>query len=84
MVEVDTSRYADECMFKDEQDGVFKRCRALVVDECPKNCKFKKTEIDFYCESERAEKRLQRLGLKPYVRTDADGVKIMSVRKWGE
>ena len=65
----------NDCFFLD----VTGECRALTVKKCPKNCRFRKTEAEYYRDIKRAEQLLMSKNLRSVVK---DGV--VMVEKIGE
>ena len=65
----------NDCFFLD----VTGECRALTVKNCPKNCRFRKTEAEYYRDIKRAEQLLMSKNLRSVVK---DG--IVTVEKIGE
>ena len=65
----------NDCFFLD----VTGECRALTVKKCPKNCRFRKTEAEYYRDIKRAEQLLISKNLRSVVK---DGV--VTVEKIGE
>ena len=53
------------CYFLGEDANGDYRCKALCIDECPANCKFRKTKNEFFEGVENARNRLTEKGLKP-------------------
>ena len=65
----------NDCFFLD----VTGECRALTVKKCPKNCRFRKTEAEYYRDIKRAEQLLMSKNLRSVIK---DGV--VTVEKIGE
>ena len=65
----------NDCFFSDVTGG----CRVLRVKKCPKNCRFRKTEAEYYRDIKRAEQLLISKNLRSVVK---DGV--VTVEKIGE
>lgn len=65
----------NECIF-----GRGKKCAILNVPSCPKHCKFRKTEIEFYAAQEAAVEMLKKKGLRPAM-IQGDNGYIMSVEE---
>ena len=65
----------NDCFFLD----VTGECRVLTVEKCPKNCRFRKTEAEYYRDIKRAEQLLMSKNLRSVVK---DGV--ATVEKIGD
>lgn len=56
-------------------------CSLLDVAECPKNCKFRKTEEEYQEGQRHARSILEAKGLVAYSTINDQGVRIISTRK---
>ena len=74
----------NKCYFRvDDVHGIFKRCNALVVGKCPKQCKFRKTEQEYEAGIKNAKKRLKDLGLTALDKYTETGEHIMTTERKG-
>ena len=67
-----------KCRFFVESCGV---CRILINTKCTENCKFRKTNDEFYEGIRHAEDILRRKGLVACKVSNLDGEEIMTTRK---
>ena len=65
----------NDCFFSDVTGG----CRVLTVKKCPKNCRFRKTEAEYYRDIKRAEQLLMSKNLRSVVKDE-----IVTVEKIGD
>ena len=56
----------NDCFFLD----VTGECRALTVKKCSKNCRFRKTEAEYYRDIKRAEQLLMSKNLRSVVKDE--------------
>ena len=59
-----------------------KKCIALSICSCPKNCKFAKTNDEFYSSLTQAQRILREKGLRPALKKTAKGL-VMSTEEDG-
>lgn len=57
-----------------------KRCAILNVPYCPKSCKFRKTEVEFWTAQKVAAEILEKKGLRPVIKKSGNSC-IMSVER---
>ena len=65
----------NDCSFLDVTGG----CRVLTVKKCPKNCRFRKTEAEYYRDIKRAEQLLISKNLKAVTKEG-----VVTVEKIGD
>ena len=58
----------NDCFFLD----VTGECRVLTVKKCPKNCRFRKTEAEYYRDIKRAEQLLMSKNLRSVVKYETE------------